>query len=150
MNFEEALHELETIINKLESGEVPLDETIKLPVTVMLLLTSKVESTVTAFFIRAVPFTTNTSLMLLKEESSDVTVVPDTFIAPDLSKLEAFQVDGRFNQDLFKQYLINFNLTKEDLMEDFDLLFFKDVIANRWVSSLISCIKRQKTELEFI
>ena len=34
--------------------------------------------------------------------------------------MEAFQVDGRFNQDLFKQYLINFNLTKEDLMEDFE------------------------------
>ena len=30
MNFEEALQELENIINKLESGEVPLDETIDL------------------------------------------------------------------------------------------------------------------------
>ena len=47
-------------------------------------------------------------------------VIPDTFIETELSKLEAFQVDGRFNQDLFKQYLINFNLTKEDLMEDFE------------------------------
>ena len=46
--------------------------------------------------------------------------IPDTFIETELSKLEAFQVDGRFNQDLFKQYLINFNLTKEDLMEDFE------------------------------
>ncbi len=46
--------------------------------------------------------------------------IPDTFIEIELSKLEAFQVDGRFNQDLFKQYLINFNLTKEDLMEDFE------------------------------
>ena len=46
--------------------------------------------------------------------------IPDTFVETELSKLEAFQVDGRFNQDLFKQYLINFNLTKEDLMEDFE------------------------------
>ena len=46
--------------------------------------------------------------------------IPDTFIETELSKLEAFQVDGSFNQDLFKQYLINFNLTKEDLMEDFE------------------------------
>ena len=46
--------------------------------------------------------------------------IPDTFIETELSKLEAFQVDGRFNQELFKQYLINFNLTKEDLMEDFE------------------------------
>ena len=46
--------------------------------------------------------------------------IPDTFIETELSKLEAFQVDGKFNQDLFKQYLINFNLTKEDLMEDFE------------------------------
>ena len=46
--------------------------------------------------------------------------IPDKFIETELSKLEAFQVDGRFNQDLFKQYLINFNLTKEDLMEDFE------------------------------
>ncbi|RPG43821.1 MAG: hypothetical protein CBC72_002160 [Gammaproteobacteria bacterium TMED112] len=46
--------------------------------------------------------------------------IPGTFIETELSKLEAFQVDGKFNQDLFKQYLINFNLTKEDLMEDFE------------------------------
>ena len=45
--------------------------------------------------------------------------IPDTFIETELSKLEAFQVDGRFNQDLFKQYLVNFNLTKEDLMDDY-------------------------------
>ena len=45
--------------------------------------------------------------------------IPDTFIETELSKLEAFQVNGRFNQDLFKQYLVNFNLTKEDLMDDF-------------------------------
>ena len=30
MNFEETLQELENIINKLEAGEVPLDETITL------------------------------------------------------------------------------------------------------------------------
>ena len=45
--------------------------------------------------------------------------IPDTFIETELSKLEAFQVNGRFNQDLFKQYLVNFNLTKDDLMDDF-------------------------------
>ena len=46
--------------------------------------------------------------------------IPDVFIETELSKLEAFQVEGRFNQDLFKQYLVNFNLTKEDLMGDFE------------------------------
>ena len=46
--------------------------------------------------------------------------IPDVFIETELSKLEAFQVEGRFNQDLFKQYLVNFNLTKEDLMDDFE------------------------------
>ena len=30
MSFEDAIQELETIIDKLESGEVPLDETISL------------------------------------------------------------------------------------------------------------------------
>ena len=30
MSFEDAIQELETIIDKLESGEVPLDETIAL------------------------------------------------------------------------------------------------------------------------
>ena len=46
--------------------------------------------------------------------------IPQTYVETELSKLEAFQVDGKFNQDLFKQYLINFNLTKEDLIEDFE------------------------------
>jgi len=46
--------------------------------------------------------------------------IPQTYVETELSKLEAFQVEGKFNQDLFKQYLINFNLTKEDLIEDFE------------------------------
>ena len=46
--------------------------------------------------------------------------VPAKYVETELSKLEAFQVDGKFNQDLFKNYLINFNLSKEDLMEDFE------------------------------
>ena len=46
--------------------------------------------------------------------------VPAKYVETELSKLEAFQVDGKFSQDLFKNYLINFNLSKEDLMEDFE------------------------------
>ena len=32
---------------------------------------------------------------------------------------EVFQVDGQFNQEAFKNYLINFNLSKDDLINDF-------------------------------
>ena len=46
--------------------------------------------------------------------------VPAKYIETELSKLESFQVDGKFSQDLFKNYLINFNLSKEDLVEDFE------------------------------
>ena len=45
--------------------------------------------------------------------------IPAKYVETELSKLESFQVDGKFSQDLFKNYLINFNLSKEDLMEDF-------------------------------
>ena len=46
--------------------------------------------------------------------------IPAKYVETELSKLESFQVDGKFSQDLFKNYLINFNLSKEDLMEDFE------------------------------
>ena len=46
--------------------------------------------------------------------------IPLNYVENELSKLEAFQLDGEFNQDLFKNYLINFNLTKDDLVEDFE------------------------------
>ena len=46
--------------------------------------------------------------------------IPAKYVENELSKLESFQVDGKFSQDLFKNYLINFNLSKEDLMEDFE------------------------------
>ena len=46
--------------------------------------------------------------------------IPAKYVETELSKLESFQVDGKFSQDLFKNYLINFNLSKEDLMENFE------------------------------
>ena len=46
-------------------------------------------------------------------------VIPDSFIETELSKVDTFQIDGEFDQEAFKNYLINFNLTKKDLVEDF-------------------------------
>ena len=46
--------------------------------------------------------------------------IPAKYVETELSKLESFQVDGKFSQDLFKNYLITFNLSKEDLMHDFE------------------------------
>ena len=46
-------------------------------------------------------------------------VIPESFIETELSKVDSFQIDGEFDQEAFKNYLINFNLTKKDLVEDF-------------------------------
>ena len=46
-------------------------------------------------------------------------VVPDTYVETELSKSETFRVDGEFNQELFKNYLVNFNLSKGDLVNDY-------------------------------
>ena len=46
-------------------------------------------------------------------------VIPESFIETELSKVDTFQIDGEFDQEAFKNYLINFNLTKKDLVEDF-------------------------------
>ena len=46
-------------------------------------------------------------------------IVPDTFVETELSKLDVFRADGEFNQELFKNYLVNFNLSKEDLVSDY-------------------------------
>ena len=46
-------------------------------------------------------------------------VVPDTYVETELSKSETFRADGEFSQELFKNYLVNFNLSKEDLVNDF-------------------------------
>ena len=59
-------------------------DTTKFPVTVMSLLTAKVESRVTEFLISAVPLMAKPSLTFIDEESSDVTVVPDILTAPNL------------------------------------------------------------------
>ena len=45
--------------------------------------------------------------------------IPDSHAETELSKLDTFSVDGKFDQQLFKNYLINFNLTKEDLVQDY-------------------------------
>lgn len=46
-------------------------------------------------------------------------VIPESFIETELSKVDTFQIDGEFDQEVFKNYLINFNLSKKDLVEDF-------------------------------
>ena len=45
--------------------------------------------------------------------------VPDTYVETELSKSETFRADGEFSQELFKNYLVNFNLSKEDLVNDY-------------------------------
>jgi len=45
--------------------------------------------------------------------------IPSSYLENELAKNEVFQVDGQFNQDAFKNYLINFNLSKDDLVNDF-------------------------------
>ncbi len=45
--------------------------------------------------------------------------IPDSHVETELSKIDSFNVDGKFDQELFKNYLINFNLTKQDLVEDY-------------------------------
>ncbi len=68
--------------------------------------------------------------------------IPLSYAENELSKLEIFQFDGEFSQDLFKNYLINFNLTKADLVEDFksDL---KLNLAVQLLSSISSSYDRQ-------
>ena len=46
-------------------------------------------------------------------------MIPESFIETELSKVDTFQIDGEFDQEAFKNYLINFNLSKKDLVEDF-------------------------------
>ena len=45
--------------------------------------------------------------------------IPSSYLENELAKNEVFQVDGQFNQEAFKNYLINFNLSKDDLVNDF-------------------------------
>tara|TARA_A100001388_G_scaffold231589_1_gene183944 strand:+ start:283 stop:2163 length:1881 start_codon:yes stop_codon:yes gene_type:complete len=68
--------------------------------------------------------------------------IPDSHAENELSKLDTFSVDGKFDQDLFKNYLINFNLTKDDLIRDYksdQKLFlavsFLDALSNSYNSS---------------
>lgn len=69
--------------------------------------------------------------------------IPDVYIETELSKLDSFSVDGKFDQELFKNYLINFNLTKQDLIEDYksDLklnlaVSLLDAVSNSYDSSI--------------
>ena len=69
--------------------------------------------------------------------------IPDSHAETELSKIDSFNVDGKFDQELFKNYLINFNLTKEDLIEDYksDLklnlaVSLLDATSNSYTSSI--------------
>tara|TARA_A100001234_G_C12630994_1_gene388185 strand:+ start:204 stop:2069 length:1866 start_codon:yes stop_codon:yes gene_type:complete len=69
--------------------------------------------------------------------------IPDSHAETELSKLDTFSVDGKFDQQLFKNYLINFNLTKDNLVEDYksDLklnlaVSLLDAAANSYTSSI--------------
>jgi len=46
-------------------------------------------------------------------------IIPQNYIETELSRNEAFQIDGMFDQEAFKNYLINFNLSKEQLIRDY-------------------------------
>ena len=46
-------------------------------------------------------------------------IIPQNYIETELSRNEAFQIDGVFDQEAFKNYLINFNLSKEQLIRDY-------------------------------
>ena len=68
--------------------------------------------------------------------------IPDSYVENELSKLDIFSVDGKFDQDLFKNYLVNFRMTKEDLIRDYksdQKLFlavsFLDALSNSYNSS---------------
>ena len=76
-------------------------------------------------------------------------VVPDSFAENELSKDPDFQDNGEFSNDMFKNFLVNNNLSKYDLLDNYknnykagfaDLLFA--VLANSYQSSTDELLER--------
>ena len=77
-------------------------------------------------------------------------VVPDSFAENELSKDPDFQDNGEFSNDMFKNFLVNNNLSKYDLLDNYknnykagfaDLLFA--VLANSYQSSTDELLERR-------
>ena len=59
--------------------------------------------------------------------------------------MESFQVDGKFDQEAFKNYLINFNLSKNELMRSFSNDFKINFSVNL-LSSMINSFEKDIDE----
>ena len=59
--------------------------------------------------------------------------------------MESFQVDGKFDQEAFKNYLINFNLSKNELMRSFSNDFKINFSVNL-LSSMINSFDKDIDE----
>tara|TARA_A200000113_G_scaffold146176_1_gene131493 strand:+ start:6238 stop:8091 length:1854 start_codon:yes stop_codon:yes gene_type:complete len=70
--------------------------------------------------------------------------IPTNYIETELSRNEAFQIDGAFDQEAFKNYLINFNLSKEQLIRDYS----SDLKLNLSVALLDSLVNVFDSTLE--
>tara|TARA_B100001057_G_scaffold114175_5_gene112543 strand:- start:16740 stop:18593 length:1854 start_codon:yes stop_codon:yes gene_type:complete len=70
--------------------------------------------------------------------------IPTNYIETELSRNEAFQIDGDFDQEAFKNYLINFNLSKEQLIRDYS----SDLKLNLSVALLDSLVNVFDSTLE--
>ena len=75
-------------------------------------------------------------------------VVPDNYVENELAKSEAFMENEKFSQERFKNYLVNFGLTKKDLVEDsksaiqFNIsVGFLNSTSNSFEKSLISYLE---------
>ena len=76
-------------------------------------------------------------------------IVPDSFAENELSKDPQFQDNGEFSNEIFKNYLVNNNLTKYDLIDDLknnykanfaEILF--SLLANSYQSSTDEILER--------
>ena len=76
-------------------------------------------------------------------------IVPDSFAENELSKDPQFQDNGEFSNEIFKNYLVNNNLSKYDLIDDFknnykanfaEILF--SLLANSYQSSTDEILER--------
>tara|TARA_Y100001935_G_C17307296_1_gene513176 strand:+ start:1672 stop:3519 length:1848 start_codon:yes stop_codon:yes gene_type:complete len=76
-------------------------------------------------------------------------IVPDSFAENELSKDPQFQDNGEFSNEIFKNYLVNNNLTKYDLIDDLknnykanfaEILF--SLLANSYQSSTDGILER--------
>ena len=76
-------------------------------------------------------------------------IVPDSFAENELSKDPQFQDNGEFSNEIFKNYLVNNNLSKYDLIDDFknnykanfaEIIF--SLLANSYQSSTDEILER--------